>query len=102
MEIHDPVFVRNPDSIGFGVIVRIVVTTDAAGERTSYSVQMPTPTLIIEYPESHLCKVDGPSMYDYGVRKFIADHPAYKWAIEESERLRNPVPEPTQAPESVS
>lgn len=102
MEIHDPVFVRHPNSIGFGVIIRIVTTTEAVGERTEYGVISQCSDMVNTYSEEQLCKVEGPSMYDYGVRKFIAAHPAYKWAIEESERLRNPVPEPTPAPESVS
>lgn len=97
--IYDPVLVRLPLSISFGVIVRIITTTDSEGEKTECGLLRQDTDMIATVAEEDLERLVAPGAYEYGPSKFVYSHPGYKWAMAESERLKNPpVPVSADAP----
>ena len=78
--------------ITFGIVDKIITTTDNGGERTVFAVRYPNAdgeTKVTELDSGLISEIERSTGYTE-FDKLVRESPNYKWAIEEEERLKNP------------
>jgi hypothetical protein len=75
--------------ITFGIVDKIITTTDNGGERTVFAVRYPNAdgeTKVTELDSGPISEIERSTGYTE-FDKLVRESPNYKWAIEEEERL---------------